>query len=210
MNPKLIKWIGTLNALIGLLPVMQSNKILSFACDLQGKLPGKYISNCTICVLKKCSRTDKLREATAFIILWMFTDLHCLCLDLQKVIPNVEKKGVENKVNVPVIGWCDHFLLDRRKLHFASELSYTLPHSSVFGLQLALNQPHLWPEQTRWPELKTHSTVWYDRLHRQLLQGILSLLLLFGLSCHIAFLWRWMLAQKKREKVFLPVLFPPR
>lgn len=35
MDPKLIKWFGTLNALIGLLPLMQSNKILSFASDLQ-------------------------------------------------------------------------------------------------------------------------------------------------------------------------------
>lgn len=48
MDPKLIKWFGTLNALIGLLPLMQSNKILSFASDLQPNCLKNTSSSCIL------------------------------------------------------------------------------------------------------------------------------------------------------------------
>lgn len=60
MDPKLTKWIGTLNTSIGLQSVMHSNKILSFAC-LQDKflqrvvLPFAFLENIYVMVLfKKC------------------------------------------------------------------------------------------------------------------------------------------------------------
>lgn len=62
MDPKLIKWTGTPGSSIGLLSVMQSNKIQSFACSLLSKLPEKYIKYFTFCILNKCLCSGILKK----------------------------------------------------------------------------------------------------------------------------------------------------
>ena len=72
--------------LMGLLAVMQSNKILSFQfeCDLQGKRPERF--NHTLC----CTMHKMLiyigESGFVFTILCMFTDSRCLCPEGRSLI----------------------------------------------------------------------------------------------------------------------------
>lgn len=88
---------------------------------------------------------------TVVVILWMFTDMSCLCLDC-KGDPCSGKKKPSRTVWTC---WC-----------LAASCQQTEPHiilqTSASGLQWAFNQPHLCQEQTHWFTLQNtlHSLVW--------------------------------------------------